>query len=148
MARLRDSSEIKEAASLLEGLLGEQATGRYREAKLERALAALCERASFSAAAIVDERGLPIAARTGSMPADAVAAFATILGDALVRAAGVLGKGSPMGFSIELDYSSKALVRRFVVREVPYLLVAFCPQEVDAQPEIELAVEPLAAILR
>ncbi len=148
MARLRDSSEIKETASLLEGLLGEQSTGRYREAKLERALGGLCERAGFTSAAIVDERGLPIAVRTMAFAPEAVAAFATILSDALVRAAGLIGKSSPMSFSVEIDYTSKAVLRRFIVRELPYLLLVFCPQDVDAQTEIELAVEPLSTILR
>jgi hypothetical protein len=148
MARLRDSSEIKEAASLLSGLLGEQSSGRFREVKLDRAIAALCDRAGFSSAAVVDERGLPIAVRSTAFPADNLAAFTAILGDALVRAAGVLGKGAPTSLSVDVDYTSKAFVRRFVVRDLPYLLVVFCPQDVDAQPEIELAIEPLAAILR
>jgi len=148
MARLRDSSEVKEAAALLNGLLAEQGSEHQREAKLERAIASLCERAGFSSAALVDERGLPVAVRSRSFAPETIAAFATVLGDALVRAATMLGKGAPASLTVELDFASKAVLRRFVVRDLPYLLIAFCPNDVDAQPEIELAIEPLAAILR
>jgi len=148
MTRLRDSSEIKEAAALLTGLLGEQGSARYREAKLERAVGALCDRAGFTSAALVDERGLPVATHSISVAPDVLAAFAIILGDALVRAAGLLGRGAPTTLWMELDLTTKAVVRRFVVRDIPYLLVAFCPHEVDAQTEIELSIEPLAEILR
>lgn len=152
MLKLRDSSEVKEAASLLGELLLQTAaedaarTG-FRGERIQRELRQLCTRAGFEAASLCDQHGLPLAVHNMSIAEETIAALATVLGSSLARAGDIANWPNVASLSIDVDYQDKLVLRRFVVDEVPYYLLVQCSQETDERSDLELSIEQIAAII-
>lgn len=152
MLKLRDSSEVKEAASLLDDMLQQMAAegaarSGFRGERIQRALRQLCVRAGFQAATLCDPHGLPLAVHNAALPEETLAALATVLGDALRRAGDIAGWHEASSLSVDVDYQDKAVLRRFVVDDLPYYLLVHCAQETDERSELELSVEEIASII-
>ncbi|GBC61117.1 hypothetical protein DENIS_2077 [Desulfonema ishimotonii] len=192
MKMLKDSSEIREAASLFDELIAQSAVipspspgtrraGRrrgapsrrsaparekvahlrsprmesggpqrqYRGDRLEDALYAMCKRGGFMGALLVDSDGLPLAIYNRPVADETLAAaFTMILGDALGRAGKLLSGIDPNNISIDINYTDKAVIRRFSINNLPYFLMTVCPQNVDERAEVELSIDQVTSILK
>jgi hypothetical protein len=152
MLKLRDSSEVKEAASLLGELLQQTAaedaarTG-FRGERIQRELRQLCARAGFEAACLCDQHGLPLAIHDMPIAEETIAALATVLGGALARTCDIADWPNAASLSIDIDYQDKLVLRTFIVDEIPYYLLVQCSQETDERSDLELSVEQIAAII-
>ena len=152
MQRLRDSSELKEAAGLLDDMLRQHlayqtsATARRGE-RLAASLRLMCERAGFRGAMVLDADGLPLAVHEPAFAPESVAALSVVLGGALQRAAQMLGTGGLSHMSIDINYEDKLVFRRFEAGGGDYHLVAVTPQESDERAEVELSIDQLSHII-
>ncbi|MGC4122908.1 MAG: hypothetical protein QM765_51740 [Myxococcales bacterium] len=121
---------------------------RYRSEKLEQALAAMCRRGGFAGALLADAGGLPVAEHKSPMDSSLVAAFTTVLAAAAEKAGALLNHHHQANhISLDIDYTSKAELRRFQAQEAPYHLVAICSQTCDARAEMEVTIPTLCSIL-
>lgn len=149
MSRLRISSELREAATLL-GEIAEGTRARSlpsRGERLQRALSQLCTRARLRGAAVADEQGLPLAVYNAPYRVDALGAVASILGHALAHAAKVLDEGTAHTITMNLGLDDKVVVRRFDSGDDAYYLVVVCADELDERSEVELSLAQLASIV-
>ncbi|MCC6528048.1 MAG: hypothetical protein IT373_35705 [Polyangiaceae bacterium] len=151
MNRLRDSTEVKEAAELLGALWRDaaaEAGGRGRGARLEQALASLCTRGGFKHAVVVDQQGLLLAAHNVRVESGAAAAFTTMAAECLERTQRLLEAPAANRLSVDLDLVDRAVTHRFVVDDLPYYLTVACGQDVEERGDVELSIEQLAALIR
>lgn len=119
----------------------------YRGDKLEFILSSMCQRGGLGGAVVADSQGLPLADFKSPVGGDTLAAFTSVLGGALERAASLLGATNTELISIDISYTDKIVLRRFNVAGAPYFLLAICPQELDERTELELSIEQLTAVL-
>ena len=122
--------------------------GIYRGDKLANALYAMCTRGGFSGALIVDDNGLPLAVHKSPVPEEAIGAFAMVLGAALAKAGRLLGQYNADNISIDINYTDKIVLRRFLIGETPGYLLVICPQEVDERGEVELSIDQIVQIMK
>ena len=152
MDRLRDCSEMKEAAQLLDELLAQAqadrlAGGTHRQDRLQNLLETMCRRGSFTGAVLADGHGLPLVAHRCPLEPGALAAFTSVLSNALDKASVLLGEESAPQIGLDTTLTEKAVLRRFLIAEQPHYLLVFCPQTVDERSELELSLEQLATVL-
>lgn len=150
MSRLRTSSELQEAVTLLGELaaVSRQAGSSIgRGERLERALAQLCARAHLHGAAIADEQGLVLAVHDAPFRVDVVGAVASILGDALGRAAKILEREGAHTIAIDSGVDEKIVVRRFECGDALYFLVVMCPIDLDERSEVEVSLAQFSSIV-
>lgn len=119
----------------------------YRGDRLQHVIGDMCQRSGFIGAVIADSDGLPLAVVNPPVSEDALAAFTTVLGEALNRAGTLLGQHGAEYLSIDINYEEKIVLRRFMVHEVITYLLVICPQEVDERSEIELSIDQISSIL-
>ncbi len=152
MRRLRDSSELREAADLLESIVKEtvpRGVADARGERLRRILVQLCTRAGFSTAVVAGGDGLPLAAHGLSFPLEAAGAVMSIMGDALKRVSSVLERREPASsMTIDLSYADKLVVRRFSEGEGIFFLRVVCPLHVDEHAEIEVSIDEISRLVR
>lgn len=149
MSRLRISSELREAATLL-GEIAEVSRARTlpsRGERLQRVLSQLCTRAGLRGAAVADDQGLPLAVYNAPYRVDVLGAVASILGHALAHAAKVLDEGAAHTITMDLGLDEKVVVRRFDSGDDTYYLVVVCPSELDERSEVEVSLTQLASIV-
>lgn len=172
MTTPKDFSEIQEAAKLLSSLLKPghntdggigteyarseklqeeerikaEATG-FRGDRIEKTLQVMCKRGDFTGAVIADFSGLPIAAYNSPVGTNALAAFTSVLGTALEKAAHLLDQHEADNISMDINYIDKIVLRRFNIEGLQYYLMVICPQNVDERSEIELSIEQIISIL-
>lgn len=144
-ARLTRPSRLTTPAAPAAGGAGE---GMYRGDKLANALYAMCTRGGFSGALIVDDNGLPLAVHNSPVPEEAIGAFAMVLGASLTKAGRLLGQHEADNVSIDINYTDKIVLRRFMIGETPGYLLVICPQEVDERGEVELSIDQIVQILK
>jgi predicted regulator of Ras-like GTPase activity (Roadblock/LC7/MglB family) len=167
MTNVKDYSEFEEAARLLAGIMaavpapaaaapppaepvapGEPGEPVTRSSQLERVLTRMCQRGGFTGAIIADAHGLALAAFNTPVQEEALAAFTTVLGGALEKAASLLQMHDANNISLDISYTDKLVLRRFLTRERTVYLMILCPQQVDERTEIELSVDEITGILR
>jgi len=153
MRRLRDSSEVREAADLLDAILKDTqprdgASGGGRGERLRRILVQLCARAGFSAAAVASGDGLPLAAHGLPFPSEAAAAAISIMAEALKRVADVAAQRAASSVAIDLTYTDKLVLRRFAEGDATYYLLVLCPQDVDEHAEVEVSIDEIASLVK
>lgn len=119
----------------------------YRGDRLEEALRNLCRRAGFEGAVVADASGLPLAEADSPVDAVRVAAFTSVLGEALSQADQLLGGQAANNVSVDFNYTDKLVLRRFPVDGADFYLAVICPQEVDERGEIELTLEQVTDLL-
>ncbi len=160
MSLLRDSSEIREAIELAQILCGgrtavvaheefslEPESVPFRGDRLERILDLLCRRSNIKGAVVSDASGLPVAALNPPVSTEATSAFTSILGQALERAGSLLGEYDAEYLSLDINYEDKIVLRRFMIADSTFFLVAHCPQEIDERSEIELSITQIITVL-
>jgi len=122
--------------------------GHYRGDRLENTLYAMCKRGGFQGAVIADSDGLPLAVYNSPVADDAIAAFTTVLGDALEKAGHLLEQSDANNISLDINYTDKAVLRRFAINDLPYFMMMICPQDVDERAEVELSIDQIISILK
>lgn len=119
----------------------------YRGDKLEFILSSMCRRGGLIGAVVADSKGLPLADFNSPVGGDTLAAFTSVLGEALARAGSLLGETGAELISIDINYTDKVVLRRFGLNGEPYFLLVICPQDLDERTELELSIEQLTAVL-
>ncbi len=119
----------------------------YRGDQLEQVILNMCKRSHFSGAVVADDTGLPFAVVNPPVSMEAISAFTAVLGGALERAGSLLGHHGAEYLSIDINYEEKIILRRFLINEAPYFLLAICPQDVDERSEIEISIDQIVSIL-
>lgn len=122
-------------------------TFAYRGDRLEYILSSMCRRGELTGAVVADGKGLPLADFNSPVAGEILAAFTSVLGSALERAGMLLGESGADLISMDINYTDKVVLRRFIVGEAPYFLMAICQQELDERTELELSIEQLIAAL-
>ncbi len=120
----------------------------YRGDRLENTLFAMCKRGGFVGSVLVDSGGLPLAVYNSPVEEQTIAAYTMVLGDALEKAGKILEQSDANTISMDINYIDKAVIRRFLINELPYFLMVICPQEVDERAEVELSIDKITSILK
>lgn len=120
----------------------------YRGDRLENVLFALCKRGGFVGAVLIDHSGLPLAIYNSPVEEEVSAAFTMIMGEALEKAGKLLKQTDSNNISVDINYTDKAVIRRFSLSDMPYFIMIICPQEIDARAEVELSIEQVLSILK
>jgi hypothetical protein len=120
----------------------------YRGDRLENSLYAMCKGGGFQGAVLIDASGLPLAVYNSPVDEPIAAAFCMILGEALGKAGKLLKQEDVNNISIDINYTDKAVIRRFFINNIPYFLMTTCPQDVDERAELELSIERIISILK
>jgi len=119
----------------------------YRGDQLEQVIHNMCKRGHFSGAVVTDDTGLPFAVVNPPVSMEAVSAFTVVLGGALERAGSLLGHHGAEYLSMDINYEEKIILRRFLINDASYFLLAICPQEADERSEIEISIDQIVSIL-
>ncbi|MBI5694536.1 MAG: hypothetical protein HZC51_02195 [Nitrospirae bacterium] len=119
----------------------------FRGDRLENALSALCRRAGFTGAVVADRSGLALALYNSPVDGGLLAAFTSVLGDALEKAGPMLGQTGAESISMDINYTDKVVLRRFNIDNRPYFLMVLCPQTVEERSEIEVSIDEIASIM-
>lgn len=120
---------------------------RYRGEQLEHALVTMCRRGGLTGAVVADRRGFALAVHNSPVDDDAIAAFTTVLGEALEKAALLLGEHGAENIAMDINYSDKVVLRRFTIDGQPYFLMVLCPQQIDERSEVEISIDQITRIL-
>lgn len=121
--------------------------GEFRGDRLENVLIAMCRRGGFSGAVVSDSTGLPLAVYNSPVDNDRIAAFTSVLGDAMVRAGDFLEQHGAEYISMDINYEDKVVVRRFVYAGMEMFLMVLCAQSMDERAEVEMSIEQIVSIL-
>lgn len=119
----------------------------YRGDRLEYILASLCRRGGLIGAVVADGKGLPLAEFNSPVGGENLAAFTSVLGNALERAGDLLGEHGANVISMDINYTDKVVLRSFNVEEELCFLLVICSQALDERAEVELSIEQITAIL-
>ncbi len=136
--------EARVAAATLPAATGKP---QFRSERLEQALASLCRRGGFTGAVLADESGLPLAEHKSPVGAELVAAFTTVLSVAAEKSGRLLGQHQANYMTLDINFTDKAVLRRFEVGGAPYCLVVICQQALEVRGEVEVTIDALARIL-
>ena len=156
MNLIQGCSELQEAARLAGLLLGcgkssvtdavsEQPL--YRGERLELLLGAMCKRGNLACAVVADSTGLPLADHLSPVGGNTLAAITSVFGSAIERSSELLNESIAGHIAMDINYTDKLVLRRFLVSGEPYFLLVICPQEADERVEMELTIEQIIAIL-
>ncbi|OGR02337.1 MAG: hypothetical protein A2511_17390 [Deltaproteobacteria bacterium RIFOXYD12_FULL_50_9] len=138
------NNQDEPTASRTSGIEKRPANDNTMSAMLEEILADLCRKGGFSGALIADEMGLPLATGNLLQDADALSAFATILGESLKQADTILDCKGAVTVSLEVNQVEKIILRKFQTHDSLYYLMVFAPRQ--AEPSA-LLNEVVAAII-
>lgn len=119
----------------------------FRGDRLEYILASLCRRGGFIGAVVADGKGLPLADFNSPVGGGTLAAFTSVLGNALERAGDLLGEHGANALAMDINYTDKVVLRSFDLEGKPYLLLVICSQALDERAEVELSIEQITAVL-
>ena len=119
----------------------------YRGDRLEFILSSMCRRGGLNGAVVADSKGLPLADFNSPVGGDILAAFTSVLGNALERAGTLLGESGAEIISMDINYTEKIVLRRFSIEGDQYFFLVICPQELDERTEVELSIEQVTAVL-
>lgn len=119
----------------------------YRGDRLEYILSSMCRRGGLSGAVVADAKGLPLADYNSPVGGETLAAFTSVLGNALERAGTLLGESGAELISMDINYTDKIVLRSFRVAGEQYFFLVICPQELDERTEVELSIEQVTAVL-
>ncbi|MEN8134991.1 MAG: ParA family protein [Thermodesulfobacteriota bacterium] len=106
---------------------------------IKDALQELCEGGGFYGAVVADEMGFPLADYRSPIGVDVLATCSSLLGEALVKAGGIIEMPDVNNLIMDINGEDKLVLHRFSILEEGYVLVAVCPQDVDAIGDIGLA---------
>lgn len=110
-------------------------------------LRGLCVNGSCRGAVIADEMGLPLAEYQSPFGVDAVATYASMLGETLVNADNILMIPEANNIGMDINEAEKMVMRRFSIMGSYYFLLVVCPQEKEVLGELGYAADRIAAEL-
>jgi hypothetical protein len=116
--------------------------------QLEITVESMCKRGGFSSAVVTDSDGLLLAVYNTPVDDDALTAFTVVMGDALEKAGTLLNQREANYISIDMNYTDKAVLRRFFINDIPFYMMIICPQRVDEKAEVELSIEQITSLLK
>jgi hypothetical protein len=171
MNTLTGSIEIKEAAALFSALLTADTHSPetsdeisacehtslptandlplpFRGDQLESILYGMCKRGGFSCAVVADRQGLTLGGYNSPVDMEILAAFTTVLGEAISKAGRFLDQHEANNISLDINYADKAVVRQFTLAENTYFIMIICPQNVDERSEVELSLDQIVILLQ
>ncbi len=114
---------------------------------LEQALMRMCKRGGFHGAVLADFGGLPMAIYNSPVEGELLAAFTTIMGESLLKAATLLNHTNANNISMDINYVDKIVLREFPVGEARYFLMIISPQSVDERAEVEVSIAHISEII-
>lgn len=120
---------------------------RYRGEQLEHALATMCRRGGLTGAVVADRRGFALAVHNSPVDDDAIAAFTTVLGEALEKAAILLGEHGAENIAMDINDTDKVVLRRFTIDGQSYFIMVLSPQQIDERSAVEISIEQITRIL-
>ncbi len=115
---------------------------------LERLLSGMCKRGGFHGAVIADLDGLPIGVFNSPVNDEILAAYSTILGESLEKAASFLNQPDANNISLDINILDKIVLRKFSPDTTPYYLMIISPQNIDGRAEVELVINQISQILQ
>ncbi len=107
----------------------------------------LCEKSDYYGAVIADEMGFPLTSYNCPIGTESLAAFTSVLGDALEKAESILEQDDPNNITLEINEADKIVLRRFQAMNSTYFLLAVCPQAAVFPGMVELTIEKIVASL-
>jgi len=107
----------------------------------------LCVNGGCRGAVIADEMGLPLAEHQSPFGVDALATYASMLGETLVNADNILLIPEANNLVMDINEEEKLVMRRFSILGGFYFLIVVCPQETEVLGEVGYAVDRIAAEL-
>ncbi len=110
-------------------------------------ISSICRQAGFNALVLADAMGFPISGHNDPTYMDEMAAFAPVLGDPLEKASAILGLKRAESIVLEAGGGERLALRKFEMQEEAYFLLARYRRGLDAESELELAVEKVKAAL-
>jgi hypothetical protein len=120
----------------------------FRGDQLESILYGMCKRGGFSCAVVANQQGLPLGVYNSPVDVEILAAFTTVLGEAISKASRFLDQHEANNISLDINYADKAVVRQFTLAENPYFIMIICPQNVDERSEVELSLDQIVTLLQ
>jgi len=119
---------------------GEDSSIAGNRDEIKEALGDMCDNGGFYGAVVADEMGFPLADYSSPIGVDALATCSSLLGEALVKAGSIIEMSDVNNLMMDINEKDKLVLHRFSLLDESYVLVAVCPQEVEAIGEIDLAV--------
>ncbi|NTV15208.1 MAG: ParA family protein [Desulfobulbaceae bacterium] len=107
----------------------------------------LCVNGGCRGAVIADEMGLPLAEHQSPFGVDALATYASMLGETLVNAGNILMVPEANNLVMDINEEEKMVMRRFSIMGSFYFLLVVCPQERAILGEVGYAADRIAAEL-
>jgi predicted regulator of Ras-like GTPase activity (Roadblock/LC7/MglB family) len=118
-----------------------------RSDRLHNILALLCEREGFTGALVTDNSGLPLAASSAAAASENLAAFSTVLGDALVKASSYLGQDDATDVSLDINARQRIVLRRFALEGRPCYLLVLCTAGQEPRRAMAAAIPGIVSTL-
>ena len=115
--------------------------------KLENLLSSLCQQSRFQSAVVADEQGLPIGGYNTPVVVDELAAFSSVLGSVIDKVPYFFEQYAAGNVSVDINYTDKAVVRKFLIGEVAFFLLIICSQDIDERAYIELFSDQISSLL-
>jgi predicted regulator of Ras-like GTPase activity (Roadblock/LC7/MglB family) len=97
-----------------------------RGERLHAILSTLCDHEGYAGAMVTDASGLPLATSRNLEASESLAAFSTVLGDVLTKAASYLGHDDASHVTLDVGERQKVVLRRFFLEERAFYLVVIC----------------------
>jgi predicted regulator of Ras-like GTPase activity (Roadblock/LC7/MglB family) len=110
---------------------------------LERALSGMCRRGGFKGAVIADRDGLPIAVYNSPVNDEILAAYSTILGESLEKAATFLNQPDANNISLDINIIDKIVLRKFNINRNTYYVMIILAQNIDERAEVEILISQI-----
>jgi hypothetical protein len=120
----------------------------FRGDQLENILYGMCKRGGFSCAVVADRQGLTLGGYNSPIDMEILAAFTTVLGEAISKAGRFLDQHEANNISLDINYADKAVVRQFTLAGNPFFIMIICPQNVDERSEVELSLAQIVTLLQ
>jgi hypothetical protein len=115
--------------------------------RLQSILTILCAREGLAGALLTDSSGLPLAASSSIGAHENLAAFSTVLGDALLKAGSYLGQDGASDVSLDINATQKVVLHRFDLEARPYYLLVLCDPDFEPRYGMRGVVPEILAIL-
>lgn len=152
-----DVNSLAEAAMFDGGgdlgqLLGKDGAGAVAKAPLQgdrvsAILRDLCVNGGCRGAVVADEMGLPLAEYQTPFGVDALATYASMLGETLAGADNILMISEANNLVMDINEEDKLVMRRFSIMGGFYFLLAVCPQDREILGEVGYAADRISTEL-
>ncbi|MBU0673419.1 MAG: ParA family protein [Proteobacteria bacterium] len=115
--------------------------------KIHEILVDLCDNGECHGALVADEMGFLLADYHTPLAVDSLAAYSSVLGEALVKADSLIDMPEANNLVLDMNDADKIVLRWCSILGERYFLMAICPQEADVLGEIEHAAGKIVSEL-